>query len=183
MFSSPDVELLLCLALFSFPEAVSLKKVPVYVWSHADAAGCTDMRRFSFLLLCFLVDLLLGRLIKESEGAKCLFTPVGDVPLMVVKSDGGYGYDSTDLAAIKDRSESLSPPVQRTHYDRPERSIKKPFIVCVSVEISTSFEAVSQCICVYVHVRRKRFVSVLIYQGGGERESCLLLRVPRCPDV
>ncbi|PHJ22708.1 arginyl-trna synthetase family protein, partial [Cystoisospora suis] len=43
-------------------------------------------------------------LIKESEGAKCLFTPVGDVPLMVVKSDGGYGYDSTDLAAVKDRS-------------------------------------------------------------------------------
>ncbi|PFH32305.1 arginyl-tRNA synthetase family protein [Besnoitia besnoiti] len=42
-------------------------------------------------------------MIKESDGAKCIFTPVNEVPLMAVKSDGGFGYDSTDLAAIKDR--------------------------------------------------------------------------------
>jgi len=42
-------------------------------------------------------------LVKESEGAKCIFTSIDDVPLMAVKSDGGYGYDSTDLAAINHR--------------------------------------------------------------------------------
>ena len=42
-------------------------------------------------------------LVKESDGAQCVFTSVDDVPLMAVKSDGGYGYDSTDLAAIYHR--------------------------------------------------------------------------------
>lgn len=42
-------------------------------------------------------------LIKESEGARCLFTSVDDIPLMAVKSDGGFGYDSTDLAAVYHR--------------------------------------------------------------------------------
>lgn len=50
--------------------------------------------------------------IEVSDGAKCFFVDnypkkkKGEVPLMVVKSDGGYGYDSTDLAAVKFR---LSP--------------------------------------------------------------------------
>merc|ERR1712183_639690 len=40
----------------------------------------------------------------ESDGAKCIFTPrVAEIPLMAVKSDGGFGYDSTDLAAIYHR--------------------------------------------------------------------------------
>jgi arginyl-tRNA synthetase len=44
------------------------------------------------------------KLIVESDGAKCLFTPkVAEIPLMAVKSDGGFGYDSTDLAAIYHR--------------------------------------------------------------------------------
>ena len=44
--------------------------------------------------------------ITVSDGAKCFFVDnypqkkKGEVPLMVVKSDGGYGYDSTDLAAV-----------------------------------------------------------------------------------
>jgi len=43
-------------------------------------------------------------LVKDSDGAMCMFTPkVSDIPLMAVKSDGGYGYDSTDLAAIYHR--------------------------------------------------------------------------------
>jgi arginyl-tRNA synthetase len=42
-------------------------------------------------------------LIVESDGAKCIFTSIDDVPLMAVKSDGGYGYDSTDLAAVYHR--------------------------------------------------------------------------------
>lgn len=39
-------------------------------------------------------------IVEESRGAKCIFTPVHDIPLMVQKGDGGFGYDSTDLAAV-----------------------------------------------------------------------------------
>ena len=42
-------------------------------------------------------------LIKLDDGAKCLFVPKKKVPLMVVKSDGGYNYDTTDLAAARFR--------------------------------------------------------------------------------
>ncbi|HEX6392006.1 MAG TPA: arginine--tRNA ligase [Acidimicrobiales bacterium] len=48
-------------------------------------------------------------LLRESEGALCVF-PEGftnregePLPLIVQKSDGGYGYAATDLAAIRDR--------------------------------------------------------------------------------
>ncbi|HUE58011.1 MAG TPA: arginine--tRNA ligase, partial [Acidimicrobiales bacterium] len=48
-------------------------------------------------------------LLQESEGALCVF-PVGftnregqPLPLIVQKSDGGFGYAATDLAAIRDR--------------------------------------------------------------------------------
>ncbi|MCU1491147.1 MAG: arginyl-tRNA synthetase [Acidimicrobiaceae bacterium] len=48
-------------------------------------------------------------LLVESEGAQCVFpegfvTRDGDpLPLIVQKSDGGFGYAATDLAAIRDR--------------------------------------------------------------------------------
>ena len=43
----------------------------------------------------------------EEGGAKCVFVPKFKVPLMLQKSDGGYGYDSTDMAAIKYRLHTL----------------------------------------------------------------------------
>lgn len=43
----------------------------------------------------------------EEGGAKCVFVPKFKVPLMLQKSDGGYGYDSTDMAAIKYRLDVL----------------------------------------------------------------------------
>jgi len=43
----------------------------------------------------------------EDGGAKCVFVDKYKVPLMLQKSDGGYGYDSTDMAAIKYRLEEL----------------------------------------------------------------------------
>jgi arginyl-tRNA synthetase len=46
-------------------------------------------------------------LIKLDEGAKCFYIPGKEVPLMVQKSDGGYGYDTTDLAAAKYRLQTL----------------------------------------------------------------------------
>merc|ERR1719253_812022 len=43
----------------------------------------------------------------EEGGAKCVWVPKATMPLMLQKSDGGYGYDSTDMAAIKDRLDKL----------------------------------------------------------------------------
>lgn len=37
------------------------------------------------------------------EGRKIMFVPGQPVPLTVVKSDGGYTYDTSDLAAIRHR--------------------------------------------------------------------------------
>ena len=39
----------------------------------------------------------------DGRKAKCIFIEKYPIPLMVVKSDGGYNYDTTDLAAIKHR--------------------------------------------------------------------------------
>ncbi|MET8229497.1 arginine--tRNA ligase [Micromonospora sp. NPDC005298] len=65
-------------------------------------------------LLAPVVDDL-GRLglLRESDGASCVFPPgsVGrdgePLPLIVRKSDGGYGYPATDLAAIRHRTGTL----------------------------------------------------------------------------
>jgi arginyl-tRNA synthetase len=51
-----------------------------------------------------VTELKKRKLCVESKGAMCIFTPrVAEIPLMAVKGDGGYGYDSTDLAAIYHR--------------------------------------------------------------------------------
>lgn len=39
-------------------------------------------------------------LIEESEGARVIFIEGKNIPLIVVKTDGGYNYASTDLAAL-----------------------------------------------------------------------------------
>ena len=52
-------------------------------------------------------------LLVESEGALCVFPPGfttregNPLPLIVRKSDGGFGYDTTDLAAIRHRLRDL----------------------------------------------------------------------------
>lgn len=50
-------------------------------------------------------DLEKKGLITLSECAKCVFIEGIEVPLMVQKSDGGYNYDTTDIAALKYRVE------------------------------------------------------------------------------
>ncbi len=40
-----------------------------------------------------------------SQGATCIFIEGFDLPLMIQKTDGGYTYDTTDLAAMKQRVE------------------------------------------------------------------------------
>ena len=53
-----------------------------------------------------LVDDLVQRGIAiDSGGAKCIFVEGQEVPFMIQKSDGGFGYDTTDMAALKQRLE------------------------------------------------------------------------------
>lgn len=64
-------------------------------------------------------------LVEVSEGAKCVFIKGKQVPLMLQKSDGGYNYDTTDMAAAKyrlidlqaDRVIILTDVGQRPHFD------------------------------------------------------------------
>ncbi|XP_067280601.1 arginine--tRNA ligase, cytoplasmic [Pseudorasbora parva] len=42
-------------------------------------------------------------LVELDEGRKIVFAPGQSIPLTIVKSDGGYTYDTSDLAAIKNR--------------------------------------------------------------------------------
>jgi len=59
---------------------------------------------YNSLIPPIVEDMKARGLCKESDGAMCVFTPtVSEIPLMAVKSDGGFGYDSTDLAAIYHR--------------------------------------------------------------------------------
>ena len=46
-------------------------------------------------------------MIVQDKGAQCIFVKEGSIPLMVVKSDGGYNYDTTDMAAINYRLNTL----------------------------------------------------------------------------
>jgi len=48
-----------------------------------------------------------GHLSVEDGGAKCVFVSNYKNPLMLQKSDGGFGYDSTDMAALKYRLQNL----------------------------------------------------------------------------
>lgn len=55
-----------------------------------------------------IVELTSKGLIQISENMKVIKLPHFTYPLILQKSDGGYGYDSTDMAAIRYRSQELS---------------------------------------------------------------------------
>ena len=53
-------------------------------------------------------ELLRAKIAEEFEGALCIFQrPKWEIPLIVRKSDGGFGYDSTDMAALSHRLRTL----------------------------------------------------------------------------
>jgi arginyl-tRNA synthetase len=76
----------------------------------ADAVGEST---YNEALPGVLADLDAAGLLHESDGAQCVFPPGftgrdGEpVPMIVRKTDGGYGYDATDLAAVRDRVDRL----------------------------------------------------------------------------
>ena len=74
--------------------------------SPADVAGEST---YNGLLAGVVAELERKGLARESQGAMCVFLPgfVGrdgeEVPLIVRKQEGGYGYATTDLAALRQR--------------------------------------------------------------------------------
>jgi arginyl-tRNA synthetase len=58
-------------------------------------------------------DLEAKGLLTISDGAKCVFLEGYQIPMIVQKSDGGYNYDTTDLAAMW----------HRTHVEKADRII------------------------------------------------------------
>jgi arginyl-tRNA synthetase len=66
------------------------------------------------MLPSIVAELTSKGLLVESDGALCVFPPGftnrnGDpLPLIVQKSDGGYGYAATDLASLRDRAERIA---------------------------------------------------------------------------
>ena len=51
-------------------------------------------------------DLEAKGLLEEDEGRKVMFSKHdNEIPLTIVKSDGGFTYDTSDMAAIKQRLE------------------------------------------------------------------------------
>ena len=108
-----------------------------YFLSLYDLLGVT-LTRADFTAESFYNDLLPGvvdelreqGLLRESEGALCAFPPGftgrdGEpMPLIVRKSDGGFGYAATDLAAVRHRAVELKgdrllyfvDSRQRTHF-------------------------------------------------------------------
>lgn len=45
--------------------------------------------------------------VQISDGAKCIFIDGYNLPLMLQKSDGGFNYDTTDMAALRYRTQEL----------------------------------------------------------------------------
>jgi arginyl-tRNA synthetase len=68
---------------------------------------------YNAMLSDIVADLYADGLIIESDGALCVFPPGftnrdGEaLPLIVQKSDGGFGYAASDLAAVRDRVDNL----------------------------------------------------------------------------
>ncbi|RRS30401.1 MAG: arginyl-tRNA synthetase [Epsilonproteobacteria bacterium (ex Lamellibrachia satsuma)] len=52
-------------------------------------------------------DLVKQDLLKESDGAQCVFLEGEEIPVIVQKGDGGYLYATTDLAALRYRANVL----------------------------------------------------------------------------
>lgn len=78
-------------------------------------------------------DLMERGVAEESDGAKCVFVEGAQIPLIVQKSDGGFGYASTDMAAVKHRIHEekadwiiyVTDMGQATHFDLVFAAAKK----------------------------------------------------------
>jgi arginyl-tRNA synthetase len=70
-----------------------------------------DVRAESFYnddLADVVTDLQSHNMLQNSDGAQCVFLENDEIPVIVQKSDGGYLYATTDLAALRYRSKDLA---------------------------------------------------------------------------
>jgi arginyl-tRNA synthetase len=80
-----------------------------------------------------VADLEKKGLVTISEGAKCVFHEGIRIPLMIQKSDGGYNYDTTDMAAMLHRIEEekadriivVTDAGQSLHFELVRRTAEK----------------------------------------------------------
>ena len=63
--------------------------------------------RYNALLAPVASDLEARGIAVMDQGALCVFVPGYEAPVIVRKSDGGYGYAATDIAAVKYRIDDL----------------------------------------------------------------------------
>jgi len=59
------------------------------------------------MLAPMIEELLEKKIAVENDGAICVFVPKQKVPLIIRKSDGGFNYDTTDMACIRYRANDL----------------------------------------------------------------------------
>jgi len=59
------------------------------------------------MLAPLVEELLESGVAKLDNGAACIFVPKQKVPLIIRKSDGGFNYDTTDVAALRYRLKDL----------------------------------------------------------------------------
>lgn len=62
---------------------------------------------YNDLLSGIISDLHEEKMLTKSEGAECVFLKEGEAPVIVKKSDGGFLYATTDLAALKYRAKKI----------------------------------------------------------------------------
>lgn len=60
------------------------------------------------MLKSMVEELLERKIAVENDGAICVFVPKNKVPLIIRKSDGGFNYDTTDMAALRYRANDLN---------------------------------------------------------------------------
>ena len=59
-----------------------------------------------YLTLSLSLSLSLSDLLAVEDGRTVMYIPSQSVPLTLVKSDGGYTYDTSDMAALRHRVET-----------------------------------------------------------------------------
>ena len=59
------------------------------------------------MLAPMVEELLEKKIAVEDKGAICVFVPKQKVPLIIRKSDGGFNYDTTDMAALRYRANEV----------------------------------------------------------------------------
>jgi len=99
-----------CLALWQQFITISLGHCEEVYDKLSVNLGREDVRAESFYndaLSSVVHDLDAQGLLQESDGAQCVFLDNDEIPIIVQKSDGGYLYATTDLAALRYRATAL----------------------------------------------------------------------------